>query len=398
MASLILLILSIPLAMALGWAYGEPQMVLLLPVCMVSNFFSGHSDILSGLVRRQRRFTDLAIATLIGNAIGITLSVVLALLGAGVWALIAQRILITAARAVALQARARHIVLPSRSLGHLRDLVRYGGFAVVDRMIDNLIFLAFNYVVAGFYGLNTLGHVNMAMRLVEPIRGAIGATGHNLAFSFFARLQNDPEKLRDRAETIIGNSALATAPVFVGLAAVTPVLLPLVAGPGWDESIGIGICLAIGSAIVIPSRLFYTAFSARAKPEISLLGNVAAFAVTLAVLILGAGFGPISVGLARIAADLAQTVIAIAAPPRLLAWSRLGRFMTLAPAWCIAALMGVAVVGFDRFVLDYSRLAQLVLCIVVGVALYGLFLSLFARSRMAGLTSVIGIRVKPAGG
>jgi len=178
---------------------------------MISVFFSGHSDILTGLIRRQRRFADLAKATLLGNAVGIAASVAIALLGGGVWALIAQRLLVVVARALLLQARADILILPGRALGALRDIARYGGLSLVDRLTDNLTYLVFNYAVGGLYGLNVLGYVNMAMRLVEPLRSAIGATGHNLAFSLLSRLQNEPERLSARARTIVSHAALAIA-------------------------------------------------------------------------------------------------------------------------------------------------------------------------------------------
>ncbi len=398
LSSLALVVLSIPLGLFLAWAYGESRIAFLLPIGMASIFFSGHSDVLTGLVRRQRRFTDLSKATLFGNAVGISFAVVIALAGGGVWALIAQRALIAAVRALSLQSRIEIVILPARSVAHLRDIWRYAGVALLDRMMDNLTFLAFNYLVGGFYGLNTLGYVNMAMRLVEPIRGAIGATGHNVAFSFFARLQHDPDKLRERAQTVISRAALAIAPVFVGLAAVTPVLLPLVSGPGWDAAIEIGACLAIGSAIAIPARLIFTAISARARPEYSLVANIGGFAATLAVLVFATKMGPISVGLARIAGDLVQALVAIGVSPGLLGWSRRGRLFTLAPAWLLAAAMGVFVAGLHHALPHFGQVVQLALSIGLGIAIYGLFLMLFARSQFNGLTAMLGARAKPAQG
>jgi O-antigen/teichoic acid export membrane protein len=398
LASAVLLAASIPLGMFLGWAYGESRISYLLPICMISIFFSGHSDVLTGLIRRHRRFTDLAKATLFGNAVGIAFSIAIALAGGGVWALIAQRALVVAFRAMSLQSRLEFVILPSRSIAHLRDIQRYAGLALLDRMMDNLTFLAFNYLVGGFYGLNALGYVNMAMRLVEPIRGAIGATGHNVAFSFFARLQHDPDRLRERAQDVISKSALAIAPVFIGLAAVTPVLLPLVSGPGWDDSIEIGVCLAIGSAIAIPARLVFTALSAKARPEFSLIGNVAGFLGTLAVLLLATKFGPLSVGLARVAGDLAQALIAIGVSPALLGWSRRGRLLALAQAWLLAAAMGVFVASLHHALPNFGQVVQLALSISLGVALYAVFLGVFARSHFSGLSGLLGARAKTAQG
>ncbi|MCI4680452.1 oligosaccharide flippase family protein [Rhodoblastus acidophilus] len=396
LASLACVLLAIPLGFVLARAYHEPQFVWLLPVGMISAFFSGHADIVTGLIRRQRRFADLAKATLFGNAIGIAASVALALAGAGVWALIAQRLLVAAARAVLLQAGANVLILPSRSLGALRDLARYGGVSLADRLIDNLTYLVFNYAVGGLYGLNVLGYVNMAMRLVEPLRSAIGATGHNLAFSFLTRLQEDPERLSARARTIVSHAALAIAPVFVGLAAVTPILLPLIAGPGWDEAVVIGACLALGTAICLPARLVITALCARGRPEYSLVANIAAFGLTMAVLVFAAGFGPVSVGLSRIAGDMAQAAVAIVAAPRLLGWSRRERFFALAPAWALAALMGLVVTRLAPVLPHFNRPASLAVLIGAGVAVYAVFLALFARQKLAGLTGILALRARPA--
>ncbi|WP_374544676.1 oligosaccharide flippase family protein [Rhodoblastus sp.] len=389
LASLACLLLSLPLGVAMAHAYDEPQFVWALPLGMASIFFSGHSDILTGLIRRRRRFDDLARATLFGNAIGIAASVVIALSGAGVFALVGQRLLVCAARAVLLQARMDIVIWPSRSIGHLRDLARYGGLALVDRMMDNLTFLAFNTIVGGVYGLNTLGFLNMAMRLVEPIRGAIGATVHNIAFSFFSPLQHDPARLRDRADAVISYASLAIAPVFIGLAAVTPTLLPLIAGAGWDQSIEIAICLAIGSAIALPARLVFTALSARARPEYSVIANVAGALVTIAVVVASVGLGPSGVGMARVAGDLAQALIALGVSSRLLGWSRRGRLLALAPAWLLAALMGVLVAGLQNAMPNIGRLPQVAAQIGAGVAIYGLFLALFARSQLSGVASLM---------
>jgi O-antigen/teichoic acid export membrane protein len=397
LAGLACVVLSIPLSLLLARLYSEPDFVWLLPVGMISVFFSGHSDILTGLIRRQRRFADLAQATLLGNAIGIAASVAIALLGGGVWALIAQRLLVVVARALLLQARADILILPGRSLGVLRDIARYGGLSLVDRLTDNLTYLVFNYAVGGLYGLNVLGYVNMAMRLVEPLRSAIGATGHNLAFSLLSRLQNEPERLSARARTIVSHAALAIAPIFVGLAAVTPVLLPLMAGPGWDEAIGIGACLAIGTAICVPARLIITGLCARGRPEYSLYANLVAFGLTLAVLVFATGLGPISVGLSRIAGDIGQAAVAILAPARIAGWPRERRFFALAPAWSLAALMGFVVAHLHAALPHWSQLATLALLIGAGIAAYAVFLVFFAREQLSGL-AILFPRAKPAQG
>jgi len=377
-ASLILAVSALA-GCTLADAYGEPEMRYLLPVAMASIFFSGHADIMTALARRLRRFNEVAYATLAGHVIGIALALVIAFLGYGLWALIAQRLLVVVARAVILQWRIGFLILPGWSSAHIGELGRFAGFSFMARLTENLTYLAFNNLVQIFYGVSVLGHVNMAMRLIEPIRGAIQATGHNLAFSFFARANRDPARLSRLASDVVSQSAFATVPVFVGLAAVAPVLLPIIAGPGWDDAIGIAVCLSLASALATPSGLIYTAFSANGRPEFSLLSLVAGFAAIVAVLVGASALGPISVGLSRMAGDVVRAAFAISLPPSLLSWSRGGRFAALAPAWLISGVMGLVVIAMGAATPGFGLLPHLIFMVGVGVVVYGALFALFAR-------------------
>ena len=384
-----LLALSIVGGIWLGRAYGEPEMQLLLPVAMLSIFFSGHSDIATALARRLHRFNDVAIATLGGHGIGIALSLAIAFAGGGIWALIAQRLLVVVARAILLQWRLGFLILPRWSMAHLGHIGRFARISFFDRLADNLTYLAFNNVVGALYGVTMLGYVNMAMRLIEPIRGAIVATSHNLAFSYFAGVSGHPARLRDRLEPVVANSAFVIAPLFIGMAAVTPILLPIVAGPGWEGAIDIAICLAIGAAVMLPARLVYTALSASARPEFSLIGALSGFGATMILLVLASPLGPISVGLSRLVGDGIQAAFAVGLPGRHLAWSRRDRFRALLPAWGLAAIMGLVVAGLGALLGHWNQPLALAVSIIAGVMVYIVLLAAFARPALRNLLKIV---------
>lgn len=166
----VILAASIPLGHALAEHYGEPEFRSLLPVAMASVFFSGHSDIVTALARRLRRFNDVAYATLVGHVVGVGVALAIGLAGYGLWALIAQRLMVVVARAVILQWRIGFLVTPSWAPALVREFGRFAGFSFMARLAENLTYLAFNNLVQIFYGVAALGQVNMAMRLIEPIR------------------------------------------------------------------------------------------------------------------------------------------------------------------------------------------------------------------------------------
>lgn len=367
--------------------YGEPEIAALLPIAMSSIFFSGHSDILTALARRLRRFNEVAYATMLGHVIGIGLALCLALMGYGLWALVAQRLLVVVARALILQGRIGYVITPVWSMAHVNELGRFAGVSFLSRLTDTLTYLAFNNLVQIFYGTAMLGQVNMAMRLIEPIRGAIIATGHNLAFTFFARAGRDVVQLRKLGDDVVSQSAYLTTPVFAGIAAVAPVLLPIVAGPGWNDAVLIAVCLSIASAIAVPAGLFFTAFSAQARPEYSLYSLVVGLAAIVLVLVGFTWLGPISVGLSRIAGDSIRAIFAIALPLKEFDWPRRDRLRALAPAWALSAVMGVIVAILHQAIAAHALAAQLAILIPAGVAIYFALLALFARRQAAFLLS-----------
>jgi O-antigen/teichoic acid export membrane protein len=385
----VILVLSIFGGWLLAQLYGQSEMRYLLPIAMISIFFSGHSDIATALARRLRRFNDVAYATLTGHVVGIALSLLLALLGAGVWSLVGQRLLVVVARAVILQYRIGFLILPRWSPAHIGQLGRFAGLSFLSRLTENVTYLAFNNVVEIYFGLTVLGYVNMAMRLIEPIRGAIAATGHNLAFSFFASASRDRARHAQLAETVVSRSAFAIVPVFVGMAAVAPVLLPMVAGPGWDEAVDITICFAIAGAIAVPACFIFTALSANARPEFGLLSTLASFAATVFVLVGASSLGPISVGLSRIAGDATQAVIAIGLSSHSLSWSRSSRLATLSPAWMLGAAMGLIVAQFGAMSPFVNRLSNFAVMVLLGVAVYALLLAVFARPTLRSFTAML---------
>lgn len=392
----VLFLLSFPAGYFVAAMLSAPEVSYLMPAAAGSLFFSAYMDILRGLERRRRRFKELAIASVFGHLIGIVLAIAIALGGLGVWALIAQRTAVVIVQAIIMAARAGFVIVPRFSMQHLRDVRRYAGFQLIDRLADNLNYLILNYVTAALYGLWVLGVVNMALRFVEPLRGATLSNVHNLLFYYFSSTNSEGGGVANSAIDIIRRSSLAGAPVFIGLAAVSPLLLPILAGPGWDDAIGVAACLAIGTAILLPSRLVFTMISTTGRPEFGMIANFLSALTTLTALIVSMGLGPIGIGLARLAGDAAQACYALSLSQRTVGWSRYERLAAMLPGWLLSAGMGVLVFGFITTVPEIDDRMALALAIILGVACYAfatcLFAKSFARDVMAALPASSKIR------
>jgi O-antigen/teichoic acid export membrane protein len=382
-----LCVLSLPISAFLAWVYAEPAFMMLLPVAMLTLFFHGGTVIAVAVARRRRQFSAISFANLVGHLVGIGLSLLLLLIDSGVWALIAMRVFIALATMALLIWQLRLWIRPIWSLAHLRGLLRFAGVSFADKLVENLSYLALANFVGALYGVGTLGYVNMAMRLIEPLRGAIIGSAHNLSFSFFARDSDAPQRLADRIAAVTAQSAWLIAPIFAGLAAISSQLVPLIAGPGWDPAIEIAVCLAIGSALAVPARLVFTALAASARPEFGLIANVSSLAVTLAALVALAPLGPVAVGAARLCGDATSTVFAIAMPPGPVPITVATRLRAFLPAWMCAGAMGAIVWFSSGYMVSATGFVSILIAIGVGLSSYVVLSMILARSIIRSITS-----------
>lgn len=384
------LILSIPLGAALGWFYDAPLFVWLLPVASLLLFPNGVMVIATALARRRKKFNAMAIGSLAGNLAGSVAAIALAVLGAGLWALIAFRVVTLFVQAAVLVCLLKFSLRPRWSTRHYRDLSRFFWFIMWDRLTDNMTYLLFNFMVASMFGLNVLGHFNMALRVIEPVRGSVITISHNLAFSLLMPAAHGAGNLREMVRVLCGRATLLTAPAFLGIAAVAPVLIPVLAGPGWEDSVLIAQILGVGGALVTATQLVITGLSALGSPQYSLWRGLTRLVVIVVALVGIGSFGAIAVGLSRLAGDITDMLGALWLSCRKLGMAPFelagelfrpmlaAALMAVAVAWVVAALQGTM-----------HNVLTLILSVLAGSLLYPVFVLIIDRKAMRWFLSAV---------
>jgi O-antigen/teichoic acid export membrane protein len=374
----------------LAVAFDASPLSTLLPFAMLLPIANAPWTIGLAVARRRRRFGEIALANLVGHAGGATVAVALALAEGGVWSLVAFRVATLSVSAAVLLARLGLWLRPRLSARHFNDVRWYAGMSFTARLIDDLVYLAFNYVVGTLFGLAALGYFNMALRLVEPLRGAVLAISHNLSFAHFVGSQRQRSGLGDAVVTAAGHTAFVIAPAFFGVAAVAPVLVAVMAGPGWEPAAGITVWLAVGSGLFLPVQLVITALNASGRPQYAVSSGIWGGIVMGVVILFALPAQALAAGLARCAGDLVRTVYAVDAAERRLSVSRRKLLAPLAAAWALSAAMAVAV-GTAARVLDSELAPALLLVALVGVGIifYGSSVWMVFREEVRRMGSLL---------
>ena len=361
-------------------------------------FIQGPISIYTAMARRHRAFERIAWSNLGGEVLGTTVGLVLAVFGFGVWSLLAVRLVARSATLAGLMTGAPIWIRPGLSRAHVRDLSAFAGLFFAVRCVNTLSDAVFQGLVARYFGLAGAGYLNMALRIIEPVRGATGSMGHNLSMSIFMRVQDASHRLRDSVERAMEGTSLLLLPIFVGLAAIGPTAIEVIAGPGWATSGPLVTALALAAAITSATNFQASAFAAKGRADLCLAAVSIEFVMMIVALVLLSGWGLVAVGLARVVSNLVEAAYVARVSGRELGIGPLRTLRLAGPIATTACVMGLCVVAIGQLGwLQSSALLRLTAQIACGAVVYTLLAAVFHRRSLQSAYAKLRGRADPAG-
>lgn len=290
--SALILTLSTPVVVAI---FDEPRLTGIIPAMALVVAVSGTGAQVQVDLARRMQFGALVISDVSGQVAALAIAIVLALAGFGYWALVAQAI---AAAAVTLAIRC--LVSGWRPLRFRRGhgsahLLRTGsqyGFAQLLTFVQNN---TDTLIVGAALGATPLGFYNRAYQLLTAPAGRILDPLIQVAIPTLNAARaagHDYQAPLLRVQFAI--SCLMTW-VFAMASGSARVLIPIVLGPGWDETIPVFQVLAVGGCFVVLSTVSYWAFVLNDKSRQLLLYNLVSKPFVVTCVLVGSLHGLVGV-------------------------------------------------------------------------------------------------------
>jgi PST family polysaccharide transporter len=275
----------------LAAVYDEPRLVAITQALSVTFLANGMASQYRAQFTRQFRFRALVGVDVSAQAVGFVVAVLLALGGAGYWALVGQQIgqvVFFAAAAVSL---GRWLpALPQRQAG-VRDILAFGWPLTGTQLVGYLSRNVDSLVVGLRFGPDVLGVYSKAFQLLMMPLNQINAPATTVALPVLARCQDDPAEFR---RYLLGGQrimmTLTSAVLAVGIATADP-LVDLVLGPAWAGAAPLFQILGVGGLFQVAAYATYWAFLG-----LGLTGSNLRFALTsrpvmIGLIVLGSSFG-----------------------------------------------------------------------------------------------------------
>lgn len=367
---------------AAAWS-GVPVLAQILPVLGLRLLFDAALTVPASLIVRRMQFRLVALRTAVANGLGAVVCLVLVLQGFALWALVAAQLVTSAAAWAVAQLSAGWRPGLSVSRAALRDLGRFGLYAMGGRALTEA---RIDQIVMGWaLGPAALGLFYFARRLHQMLADLTSGAFSPVSNALMASLQSEPEKRREAFLTASFAAAAVAFPVFLGLIAVAPRAVPMVFGSQWTGAVFAVQCLSAVGLMAALGVLQAALIRNLGRPDWWFRYQAAMQLSTIPIVLLLAPAGLDAILAGIVARTLLLWPLSVRMAGRMLDMAPARYLANLAAPALAAALMAGAVAGLPALAPALSGGTLLAAQIGGGAALYALLIGIASHRRLGAI-------------
>ncbi|MCF6236224.1 MAG: MOP flippase family protein [Gammaproteobacteria bacterium] len=344
----VVLLLITPAVAAL---YSTPELNQLLPWVALAFLISPWGVQFKALLQKQLQFKPLAIIEIFAVVVGTVLAIMLAWKGYGVWSLVWGQLAQSSVIALSLVFVGwQRKMLPSFYFNYMavKSYLSFGLHLMGANVLNYFNSRIDQLVIGVLLGSQALGYYSMAFNLVLQPISKINPVLTQVAFPILAKVSSDKVRLKRGYFRMLDLLTSINAPVLMGVAAMAPVLIPVVLGEQWLPIVPLIQVLALFSLIRSTGNAGGSLLLACGRADWSFYWNLMLFTFIPLTIFIGAKVG----GLQGVA------------------WSLLGLQALLLFAWyysIVKRLLGNCFSGFIGSMIKPVIFAVPMVGVVVGI-------------------------------
>lgn len=285
------------LAPLLAHVFREPRLVLPIVAASLQIVIGAVAIVPSALATRELSFRRLAKIEMASGITSITATVLLAALGAGVWALVLGTLFGALVRSTALLALGER-VWPLLSLRGIGEQLKFGLTVVGNRVSYFIVVQSDVLIGSAFLSTTEIGQYAVALQLATLPMSKVMGTINEITLPTVARQQGDRSRIREGVLRSIGVISLVAFPVLWGISAVAPELVSVLFGPKWLAAVPALVILPLIVPVRMVCSVLFTTSLALGNRQLDLRNTIANFVLIPGGFYVGAHWGMLGLCLA----------------------------------------------------------------------------------------------------
>lgn len=250
--------------------YNEPKIISLIQVMSVGFLLVPFNIMPSALFSRDMEYKEVSSISFTTNVIGGVCTLIMAVMGYGVWSLIAGPLLSSALSVIILNIYKPCLKKPDFSMHGMFDVVSFGGTVLLTSFLWIVFSKADVFIAGGVLSAKDVGVYAVALHLASLPIDKIMPVLNQVAFPAYAKLQDNPLQIAKYFLKSIRLTSLILFPVSFGLVGISHYLIPALLGDKWNDVIPLFFVLGLVFPLRGISTLCAPMTNAIGKPKVQL--------------------------------------------------------------------------------------------------------------------------------
>lgn len=270
--------------------YNLPLLSSVLQVQGLVLILNSLSVIQQNRLRKQLLFKKLATVGIISALLSLAIAIYLAYLGCGVWALVAQQLLMSGFNAVLYWIVGKWNPSFVFSRKSFKELFGFGGFILLSNLINTLCNNVQGLLIGKFFSPATMGLYAQARKLEEVASTSFSSVVDQVSYPVLSSVQNDKQIMIGVLRRLVMSLAYICFPMMILLILIGDSLITLFYSAKWIECVPYFRILCIAGIAICLQGVNYSAVAAIGKSRELFKWTIIKRFVGLCLIVLGFSF------------------------------------------------------------------------------------------------------------
>ena len=351
--------------------YKMPELTSVVRVLSLILIISGVKNVQQAYVSRNMQFKKFFFSTIGGTIGAAVVGIVMAYLGFGVWALVAQMLFNAAVDTIILWITVKWRPKMMFSFERLKALFSFGWKLLVSSLLDTVYNDLRQLIIGKLYSKNDLAFYNQGKKFPHLIVTNINTSIDSVLLPTMSKAQDDKNAVRSMTRRAIKTSTYIMMPVMIGLAVCAEPLVSLILTDKWLPCVLFLRVFCITYAFYPIHTANLNAIKAMGRSDLFLKLEILKKIIGLTAILITMWISVEAMAYSLLVTTLLNQIINSWPNKKLLGYSYLEQIKDMLPQIGLSLIMGAAIylvqlAGFSNI---YTLCIQIPLGIIIYIAL-----------------------------
>lgn len=238
-------------------------------------------------LRKQLKFKRLANVTIIAHIIAAVSAIILAWKGWGVWALVAQQIIVSSFISILLWILNKWMPDFSFSKESFKQLFSFGSFILISNFINTFCNNIQGLLIGRFFSPAVMGYYTQAHKLEAIASQSFSGVVDQVSYPVLSKFQNDNNAMKSVLQKLMISLSFVTFPMMLILILVAEPLIILLYGEQWLNSVPYFQILCVAGIAICLQGILYYAVASKGKSKDLFVWTIIKRSVGLLAMVIG---------------------------------------------------------------------------------------------------------------